>query len=154
MMIPIGTTLKSNNIEDECVMEVFTHRFLQIGTKVNLYLLDHPLSRSSFPPRCRLIYFELNRIFQNFSPHKAPKIIVYTSSENWAPCANIIFLRRFGSRLFVVGRRFVVAIAVITLGGESRPNAGALPLVCLSRRVTDIIDRGLPWYQKKVIPDC
>mmetsp|Transcript_6112 Transcript_6112/g.12595 ORF Transcript_6112/g.12595 Transcript_6112/m.12595 type:complete len:92 (-) Transcript_6112:415-690(-) len=65
---------KRDNVEikqhhDERVMEEFRHQFLQIGPKVNLYLLDHPLSRSSFLPRCGLIYFALNRIYQDFSPH-------------------------------------------------------------------------------------
>lgn len=50
-----------------------------------------------------------------------------------------------GRRLFLVGFVFGIITAVVTSSGEDRPNAGALPLVGLSRRVTDIVDRGLCW---------
>ena len=150
MMISSGTMLKSNIIKDEVLWKKASVSSNRIKGE-HIYILDHPPSRSSFLSHCGLSYFgfiasvKISVLLKIFLSTKrlTHKIIVFTRSENWAPCKNV--LRRFGSRLLVVGRRFIVAV-VVALGREPRPNSGTLPLVCLSRRVTDIVDRGLVYH--------
>ncbi len=134
----------------ESVMEVSISFFRSDQRWILLYLLAHPLSRSSFLPPCRLFSFD-GTAHLNSPPlfQLLPTALANPRTHSLRILSFLCeFLLTVWQVLFLVGFVLLgVVTAVIARSGDARPNAGALPLVCLSRRVTDIVDRGLSMCQ-------